>query len=226
MARQKVTPGAAPARNATTDACAALVVAAGGGDTAALEQLLLQAQDVAWRFSMSVCGRAPDAEDAMQEALIRTYRHVGSIEEPTSFRPWLYKTVKNICLMQRRKRVHEPARVESLDDHGPDGEARRGLDVPAADRNPEELAANAGLRRRLQTALDALPAPFRAVVFLRDVEGLSTREVATVLGISEDNVKTRLHRARAQLKTALKPRTLPRAVRTKAVREARELLGH
>jgi RNA polymerase sigma-70 factor (ECF subfamily) len=65
------------------------------------------------------------------------------------------------------------------------------------------LADNAALRRRLRAALRTLPRPSRAVVFLREMEGLSTREVAKVMGMSEDNVKTRLHRARLQLQAAL-----------------------
>jgi RNA polymerase sigma-70 factor, ECF subfamily len=77
------------------------------------------------------------------------------------------------------------------------------IDAPDPGKNPEQLADNAGLRRRLRKALRTLPPPYRAVVFLREMEGLSTREVAKVMGMSEDNVKTRLHRARLQLQAAL-----------------------
>ena len=70
-------------------------------------------------------------------------------------------------------------------------------------KNPEQLADNAGLRRRLRRAMRTLPGPYRAIVFLREMEGLSTQEVAKVMGISEDNVKTRLHRARLQLRVRL-----------------------
>ena len=65
------------------------------------------------------------------------------------------------------------------------------------------MSDNAGLRRRLRKALHTLPGPYRAIVFLREMEGLSTREVAKVMGMSEDNVKTRLHRARVQLQAEL-----------------------
>jgi RNA polymerase sigma-70 factor (ECF subfamily) len=193
-------------KDAVRDEDARLVAAAAGGDTEALERLLVRAQDVAWRFSMTVCGRAPDAEDAMQEALIKTFRYVDRIRDPRAFRPWLYRTVRNVCLMNRRKHVHEPARLESLEAarHGDTGLAP--IDVASSGRNPEELAANAGLRRRLQRAMAALPGPYRAVVFLREVEGLSTREVAAALEISEDNVKTRLHRARVALQMAMEGR--------------------
>ena len=66
---------------------AGLVRSAATGDAEALEQLLMRAQEVAWRFSTAVCGHADDAEDAMQEALIKTYRYVGRIREPAAFRP-------------------------------------------------------------------------------------------------------------------------------------------
>jgi RNA polymerase sigma-70 factor (ECF subfamily) len=190
---------AEPTRDEYTD----LVRSAATGDAEALNRLLMRAQEVAWRFSTSVCGHADDAEDAMQEALIKTYRYVGRIREPGAFRPWLYRTVRNACLMGRRKKVGEPVRLQSLDEvlSSHDGPARP--EAPDPGKNPEQLADNAGLRRRLRTALRKLPGSYRAIVFLRELEGLSTREVAQVMGISEDNVKTRLYRARVQLQADL-----------------------
>jgi RNA polymerase sigma-70 factor (ECF subfamily) len=185
------------------DEYTALVRLAAAGDTEALNRLLMRAQEVAWRFSTAVCGHGGDAEDAMQEALIKTYRYVGQIREPEAFRPWLYRTVRNACLMGRRKKVGEPARLQSLDAVVPGHDGLRRRDARDPGKNPEQLADNAALRRRLRTAFGKLPAPYRAVVFLREMEGLSTRDVAHVLGISEDNVKTRLHRARLQLQADL-----------------------
>jgi RNA polymerase sigma-70 factor (ECF subfamily) len=75
--------------------------------------------------------------------------------------------------------------------------------VPDSRKNPEQLAQNTALRRRLQQALQTLPGRSRAILVLREMEGLSTREVAKVMEMSEDVVKTRLHRARVQLQTAL-----------------------
>ena len=110
------------------DEYTALVRAAATGDKASMERLLMRAQEVAWRFSTSVCGHADDAEDAMQEALVKTYRYVGRIRKPEAFRPWLYRTVRNACLMGRRKKVGEPARLQSLHDllPGVDGPIRMG----------------------------------------------------------------------------------------------------
>lgn len=181
----------------------ATVRRAAGGDEAAIEALLVEAQELAWRFGMAVCGHPEDAEDAMQEALTRTYRHVPRIREPESFRPWLYRTVRNACLMSRRKRVAEPKRLLSLDDMLPSAGPPVAIDPASTLPNPEEATARVRLRRRLQRAMAKLPAPFRAVVFLRDIEGLSTRETAATLGISEDNVKARLHRARLFLRGEL-----------------------
>jgi RNA polymerase sigma-70 factor (ECF subfamily) len=185
------------------DEYASLVRSASAGDPEALNRLLMRAQEVAWRFSTSVCGHADDAEDAMQEALIKTYRYIDRIREPGAFKPWLYRTVRNACLMGRRKRVGEPAHLQSLDEivAGPDSPTP--IELPDPKKNPEQLAHNAGTRRRLRKALSTLPGPYRTIVFLREMEGLSTREVAEVMEISEDNVKTRLHRARMQLQAAL-----------------------
>jgi RNA polymerase sigma-70 factor (ECF subfamily) len=178
----------------------ALVAGVRRGDEQALEALLMRAQEVAYRFSRVICGAgAADAEDAMQEALINVYRRAGEIREPKAFRAWLYRTVKNACLIGRRKRVHEPTRLLSIDELLPGEE----FPLPSHDRSPEQLAMDARTRARLRRALARLPPAFRMTVFLRDVEGLSTREVAEVMEVSEDNVKTRLHRARLQLRREL-----------------------
>ncbi|MBI4262992.1 MAG: sigma-70 family RNA polymerase sigma factor [Acidobacteria bacterium] len=178
--------------------------AAAAGEAAALERLLMRAQEVAYRFGLTVCGQTEDAEDVMQEALLKTYQHVGRIENPGAFRTWLYRTVKNACLMRRRRRVDEPRELLSLDELFP-AAAAEGLPVADPDRGPEQRISDTRLRRRLRAALRRLPPSFRVVVFLREMEGLSTREVAHVLGISEANVKTRLHRAHLFLRRELQP---------------------
>lgn len=182
---------------------ARLVVEAAAGDRDAMESLLMRAQEVAYRFSVTVCGHADEAEDVMQEALLKTYRHAARIRDPRAFRPWLYRTVRNACLMRRRRRVDEPRTMLSLDELLPDPGEQRALDAPDPGKNPEQLAVNARLRRRLTEALQALAPAYRLVVFLREMEGLSTREVAHVMGTSEANVKTRLHRARMFLQKQL-----------------------
>lgn len=188
------------------DPYTALVQAAAGGDEQAMEALLMRAQQVAYRFSLLVCGHPEDAEDVMQDALIRTYKHAGTIKDPSAFRTWLFRTVRNACLMKRRKRVDEPARVESLDHVGGDGadeSSQAGREVASDAKGPDELALNAWLGESLRRALAQLPPAYRMIVILREMEGLSTREVAEVTRMTEDNVKTRLHRARVMLRESL-----------------------
>jgi RNA polymerase sigma-70 factor (ECF subfamily) len=183
---------------------AALIRAVQAGNQAAMERLLMRAQEAAYRFSLLVCGGAADADDAMQEALLKTYRYATRIREPEAFRTWLYRTVKNACLIGRRRRVDEPAHLLSLGESlpGEDGQPRA-IDAVDPGRGPEDAAINARLRERLGRALKTLPPAYRLVIFLREVEGLTTREVARVVGISEGNVKTRLHRARLMLRLEL-----------------------
>jgi RNA polymerase sigma-70 factor (ECF subfamily) len=181
-----------------------LLLAAQTGNQQAMERLLMRTQEVAYRFSLLVCGHADDADDAMQEALLKTYRFASQIKEPAAFRTWLYRTVKNACLIGRRKRVHEPTHMVSLDELmvSPDGSVLT-MDVEDPGPKPDEFVANARLRKTLRLALQKLPPEFRVIVFLREIEGLSTREVAEVVGISEANVKTRMHRARLFLRQQL-----------------------
>lgn len=200
--RQRLNP--LPRSLPASDDYAELVSAAAGGERGAMERLLMRAQEVAWRFSLSVCGRADDAEDAMQEALIKTYRHAGQIRDGASFRPWLYRTVRHACLIGRRKRVHEPSRIESLDTSATREAVAPSHEPRDQGRNPEQILAGAERQRQIKDALKTLPRPYRVVLFLREMEGLSTREVARVLEISEDNVKARLHRARMALQKSLR----------------------
>jgi len=192
------TRDAAGAINAT------LVREAAGGDRDAMERLLMRAQEVAYRFSLLVCGHPQDAEDVMQDALLQTYRHVSRIKEPEAFRTWLYTTVQNACRMKRRRHVGEPSHLTSIEEGATDGDGKaRPVEVEGHARPADQLLMDAWLNDRLRRALKALPPSYRMIVVLREMEGLSTREVANVAGISEANVKTRLHRARVMLRQAL-----------------------
>ncbi len=197
-----MTASAASGAAVVPPALADLVARSAAGDAQAMDRLLADVQPLARRFGQTVCGHPEDAEDASQEALVRTFRSVSRLREPGAFRAWLYRTVRNACLMSRRRRVGEPARLESLD-APPVPSALAPVDVPEQRKNPEQLLENARLRRQLRSALAALPVAFRVVIFLREMEGLSTRETAAVLGVSEDTVKTRLHRARTALQRQL-----------------------
>jgi RNA polymerase sigma-70 factor, ECF subfamily len=182
-----------------------LVRDAATGDRDAMERLLVRAQEVAYRVSLLVCGHTEDAEDVMQEALLKTYQYVNRIAEPGAFRTWLYRTVRNACLMKRRRRVGEPARYEPIETGANDlrDGAPPSIDVTDRARAADDRLIDAWVGGRLRRALQRLPRSYRAIVVLREIEGLSTKEVASLTRISEANVKTRLHRARALLRKEL-----------------------
>ena len=197
--------GANPSTEETARATyAALVREAANGDRGAMERLLMRAQEVAYRFSLFVCGHPEDAEDVMQDALLKTYQYVSRITEPEAFRTWLYTTVRNACLMKRRRRVGEPSHLISVEQGIPshDGTSTP-VDVVDDARRVDQRMIDASSDVRVRKALQKLPPSSRAIVVMREMEGLSTREVATITGISEANVKTRLHRARVMLRRQL-----------------------
>jgi len=182
---------------------ARLVKAAATGDRSAMERLLMRAQEAAYRFSLLVCGHPEDAEDVMQDALLKTYQHVGGISEPEAFRTWLYTTVRNACLMKRRRRAGEPSGFVSLEQGVESGDGAVPIDVADSSPSIDQRLIDSWTDVRLRQALSHLPPSYRLVVVMREIEGLSTREVAEVMGVSEANVKTRLHRARLMLRKAL-----------------------
>src|SRR5689334_20969986 len=157
---------------------AALVRDAAGGDRSAMERLLMRAQEVAYRFSLLVCGHPEDAEDVMQEALLKTFQYVRRIEEPSAFRTWLYSTVRNACLMKRRRRAGEPVGFVPIGA----GTSEASPPVDVADRSApiDERMVRAAVDARLRGALEHLAPAYRMIVVLREIEGLSTREVAAV----------------------------------------------
>jgi RNA polymerase sigma-70 factor (ECF subfamily) len=179
---------------------AALVKEAATGDRDAMERLLMRAQEAAYRFSLLVCGHQEDAEDVMQDALLKTYQHVTNISEPEAFRTWLYTTVKNACLMKRRRHVGEPANFVSLDQGVESTDGTIPVDVADQSRSADQRLIDGWMDGRLREALKGLPPSYRMVVVMREMEGLSTKEVATITGFSEANVKTRLHRGLLMLR--------------------------
>jgi RNA polymerase sigma-70 factor (ECF subfamily) len=148
-----------------------------------------------------MCGNVEDAGDVAQESLISMARSLRDFRGDSSVSSWLYTIAHRFCIRKRRRSKFAPAREESLDAFG-SGAAERLAD-PAP--SPEQTATNRELSTILTKAIDALDPPHREVLVLRDVEGLSAPEVAKVLGISVDAVKSRLHRARVAVRQALAP---------------------
>jgi hypothetical protein len=118
-----------------------------------MEHLLIRAQEVAYRFSLFVCGHPEDAEDVMQDALLKTYQYVNRITEPEAFRTWLYTTVRHACLMKRRRRAGEPSHLISVEQRMPSQEGTSApVDVvddarPVDQRMREKITGPAGILR-------------------------------------------------------------------------------
>jgi RNA polymerase sigma-70 factor (ECF subfamily) len=178
-----------------------LLTAARRGDAAALETLLVRYQPHLYRFGLRMCGNVEDAGDVAQESLISMARSLRDFRGDSSVSSWLYTIARRFCLKKRRRSKFAPPREASLD----------ALDTNAAERvadpapNPEQTTNNRELAAALTRAIDALEPPQREVLVLRDVEGLPAAEVARVLDISIDAVKSRLHRARVAVRQALAP---------------------
>jgi RNA polymerase sigma-70 factor (ECF subfamily) len=151
---------------------------------------------------MKVCGHPEDAEDTMQEVLLKLLPYLQKFENPQALSVWLYKVARNRCLMNRRGAKKARNRHVSLDDLMP-SEFELGQLLKSTGPNPEVNVLRDETRKRLRDALLKVPPLYRMVLVLHDMEGLSTSEVARVIGIREGTVRVRLHRARLLLRQEL-----------------------
>jgi RNA polymerase sigma-70 factor, ECF subfamily len=165
------------------------------GEDASVEQALGLLQNTVFSFSMRVCGQRQDAEDTMQEVLLKSIPQLAKFDSPKALVVWLYKVAKTRCLMNRRKSKFAPAHELSLEELMPDRKERAQL---AADGrvNPESFAIRSEQASRLREAVQRLPPRYRITLVLRDMEGLTDDEVAEITGVRAGTVRVRLHRAR------------------------------
>jgi RNA polymerase sigma-70 factor, ECF subfamily len=173
------------------------------GDLQESERALETLRGVVYGFGMKVCGSHEDAQDTAQETLIRLARQLRDFPNARALSVWLYKVAKTQCLMSRRKSKFAPAQMLSIDYLMPKEFALSQVVKKSWQITPEEIVLNQELRSRLEGAILALPKHYRLVLILRDMEQLDTREVAEVMGISEETTKMRLYRARRLVRNAL-----------------------
>ena len=168
-----------------------------GGDPAAFAALMRHNNRRLYRLARGILKDEGEAEEAVQEGYVRAFTHLDGFKGEASLSTWLARIVVNEALRRLRRRRLEGAGIsEAAGEEGPGG-------LAGSEPNPEHTAARREIRRLIERAIDALPAPFRVVFVLRAVEQLSTRETAASLGIREETVKTRLHRANRLLREAL-----------------------
>jgi len=156
-----------------------------------------------YAFGMKVCGEREDAKDVLQETLIQAYRSLRELTHPEALTSWLYRVAANACLMKRRKGKFEPEREISLDELMPRPGEGPAAEIPDPAALPDDAAVREDVRRRVRSAVGDLPPAYRIVLVMRDMEALSTQEVADALGLEISAVKMRLHRARLMVRKTL-----------------------
>jgi len=185
----------------------ALIKASARGDQKAFTALVERYADTVYKFSFKVCRDKEKADETLQDTFINVYRKLDSFDGKSKFSTWLYTIVANNCLMKRR-RTRSQELTESLETfdtppnlHG----GRNAHNVAHTGTTPADILLHKELQLVLQEAITKLPVEYRAVFILRDVEGKSTEETATILKLSVEATKSRLRRARAFLRDHLRP---------------------
>ena len=172
------------------------------GGPEGLARALALLQETVFSFSMKVCGHREDAEDTMQETLLRVQPMLKKIASPRALAVWLYKVARSRCLMSRRRSKFAGGPDLSLEALMPE---REDLEALAAERekDPERSLLRRESQAAVRAAVDKLPPEYRLVLVLHDMEELSTEEVAKISGLRPGTVRVRLHRARLFLRNEL-----------------------
>lgn len=178
-----------------------LVARAKSGDATAFSELVSRYERKIFRLAKHITQNDEDAEDVLQEAFLKAYEHLGEFQGNSKFYTWIVRIAVNESLMKLRKRRTD--KTVSLDEpiEGTDEPVVR--EIAVWEENPEQKYSREELRSILEKAIDGLKPAFRTVFLLRDVEDMSTEETAEVLGLSIPAVKSRLLRARLQLREKL-----------------------
>lgn len=167
------------------------------GERSLFEVLMRRHNQRVYRAARAIVKDETEAEDVMQQAYINAFIHLGQFEERARFSTWLTRIAVNEALARRQKR----RAAENVTQHDERGALMESIRSPQPD--PERQAYAQELHKVLEDAVDALPDGYRAVFMLRDIEGMSTAETGEGLGLGEEAVKTRLHRARAMIRRAV-----------------------
>ncbi len=163
------------------------------GDPRATEQLLARHEQSIYRFGLRMCGNEDDARDVLQETLLAAFKNLDAFRGDAQLSTWLYQVARSFCIKQRRRHEGEPARHESIE-----GAEVGAIAIDTAAPDARAHATEVG--HVIEAALNSLQPEQREAIVLRDVEGLSAEQAAEVVGVSIAALKSRLHRARLELK--------------------------
>jgi RNA polymerase sigma-70 factor (ECF subfamily) len=177
----------------------ALVRSCQRGEPGALDKLIRATYADVYALSRRMLADPDEASDATQEVFVRVMRSVVGFRGESAFGTWLHRVTVNVCLTMLRKRS-KAREIGVVAGHTPFALPDDEFPLTSTGPGPDEIAATHDLAARSEAALATLPEETRAVVVLRDIEGLSTKEVADLLGVTESVVKVRLHRGHAKLR--------------------------
>jgi RNA polymerase sigma-70 factor, ECF subfamily len=178
-----------------------LVAQSREGNAEAYGQLVRRYQNRIFRLAQHITQNREDAEDVLQETFLKAYEHLDQFQGNSKFYTWIVRIAVNQALMKLRRRKNDKS--VSLDDAIDTGEDTIVREIAAWDENPEERLSREEIGGILDSAVESLDAPYRSVFVLRDIEELSTEETAEALELSVPAVKSRLLRARLQLREKL-----------------------
>ena len=160
------------------------------------EHLAVSHKDAVYRQMIRACGNREDAEDVLIEALLKAYSHLDQLRTPSAFQGWLAQIARRVCWQLKEKAAFAPLlQLSELE--------QEGREIAAGDPSPEAQVLTGRMKDVLQQAIDALPAGYREVYELRDLEEVPGEKVAARLGLSRAAMKSRLHRARALVRARL-----------------------
>lgn len=181
----------------------ALIEKIRSGDYESFSAIVDRYEGKVYRLALRMLHNPQDAEDALQETFLQVHRGLKNFEGRSSFSTWLFRLATNACLMKIRDREIDPSKLLPLEDYLPQHEEGEALPRPEWPKKPEEVLLNKESRGKMLEALEKLPPEYRAVFILRDIEGFSNAETGEALGLSVAAVKSRLHRARLNLREEL-----------------------
>jgi len=167
------------------------------GDREALGSLFVSHMPKLYRAALRIVGTPQDAEEALQDGFLCAIRYLGEFERRSRFSTWLTRIVINVALMRLRKGRREV--LTSFDPSTDRAEVNFAVTVTDPRPNPEEIYQRKERFHMFERNLRKLPPPYQSILWMRDVQGMSTRKAAETLGIKSTTVKSQLHRARLRL---------------------------
>ena len=177
-----------------------LIERASGGDPAAFNQLMAMHEKRMYAVALRMFANREDAQDCLQEAMLRIYRAISGFKGQSSFSTWVYRITMNTCLDEMRRKKNRPS--TSLDNL-----LDQGWSPSDGGNAPERSAIQTETRQMLAGAIRELPEDMRSAIVLRDVQGYSYDEIAQMLDVNVGTIKSRISRGREKLREKLSKRT-------------------